>query len=113
MCLISSRCLGSTQHLKNKYGSGYLLEVKLSQSSAELNKSLQQLIFRLIPGYEQLEHFQERATYKIAQAGVSSIAEIFRAIEERKYYVIIMVMYRYVYLSTVIYLKNSTGACTI
>ena len=22
------RCLGSTQHLKNKYGAGYMLEVK-------------------------------------------------------------------------------------
>ncbi len=23
------RCLGSTQHLKNKYGGGYILDVKL------------------------------------------------------------------------------------
>lgn len=28
------RCLGSTQHLKNKYGAGYMLEVKWRAGSA-------------------------------------------------------------------------------
>ena len=34
-CCVCCRCLGSTQHLKDRHGSGYVLEVKLAPPSLQ------------------------------------------------------------------------------
>ncbi|KAK2169391.1 hypothetical protein LSH36_10g03041 [Paralvinella palmiformis] len=77
-------CLGSAQHLKNKYGSGYMLEVKLSRSNNQRSNALHQYITTLIPGAERAEHFAERATYRISQSAICSIAEIFKSLQQNK-----------------------------
>jgi ATP-binding cassette subfamily A (ABC1) protein 5 len=44
------RCLGSTQHLKNKYGAGYQLEVKWSGRQEDAWAGLQDKILHIFPG---------------------------------------------------------------
>ena len=50
---VSSRCLGATQHLKSKFGSGYILEVKLSLRATghveELMDQLEEHLKTLFP----------------------------------------------------------------
>ena len=84
------RCLGSTQHLKNKYGGGYMLEVKMKnvgQSSTFNNPNwdaLEQQIQEQFPKAELSESFADRRTYSIPQSSVSSLAVAFKALENCK-----------------------------
>ena len=80
--------MGPTQHLKTKYGSGYLLEVKLSGSSRagreELEERVQALerhLMTLFPNATCLESFAERAQYKIPQSDVGVLSATFAALE--------------------------------
>ncbi len=92
------RCLGTTQHLKSKYGGGYILEVKLNpgqayysmdhasgQAAQLLNQhlsALDQTIRQVFPAVELTETFGERVTYRIPKDGVTSLSEVFKAMEE-------------------------------
>ena len=92
ICIVSSKlppiflyldsCLGSAQQLKNKYGSGYVLEVKISQSDVARTNALHQYITTLIPEAERIEHFQDRAIYRISQSAVCSVAKIFKSLQQ-------------------------------
>ncbi|CAI5723062.1 unnamed protein product [Hyaloperonospora brassicae] len=44
------KCLGSVEHLKQKFGRGYIVEVKLQQPHASVLASLQQDVHRLLGG---------------------------------------------------------------
>ena len=98
------RCVGSTQHLKNKYGSAYVLEVKLHSANAEpVHTSyvnlhvdsasslssidrLRRFISQLFPHAVEIECFGERATYKIPKADVGMrVSKSFAALEEGLY----------------------------
>merc|ERR1712038_2064224 len=49
------KCLGSTQHLKNKYGSGYQLEVKWSGAKMNLDwAGLESVLIKIFPGAQVL-----------------------------------------------------------
>jgi ATP-binding cassette subfamily A (ABC1) protein 5 len=74
------RALGSTQHLKNKYGTGYTLEVKLSKSDAA--QELEAFVQSLFVSATLSEKFGERFTFKIDQENVGSLANVFDALEK-------------------------------
>ena len=46
--------------------------------------ALQDLILDLFPGAELNESFEERAMYKIPQGNVTSLSQVFAALEEGK-----------------------------
>uniref|UniRef100_A0A2C9L5H4 ABC transporter domain-containing protein n=2 Tax=Biomphalaria glabrata TaxID=6526 RepID=A0A2C9L5H4_BIOGL len=81
-------CLGSTQHLKSKYGSGYILEVKLRYNAStqveSLMDSLEEHLNKLFPGLEKVERFQERAQYAIPKDDVKFLGVTFSNLEKCK-----------------------------
>lgn len=85
-------CLGPTQHLKNKFGSGYILEVKLkagiaheTQDSVEQRmNTLEEYVFSMFPDAVIVERFGLRAQYKIPRNNVKSLALVFSSLEEGK-----------------------------
>ena len=92
------RCLGTGQHLKNRYGSGYLLELKLKSlnsetrgsaaetdveaSRTERKEALKMFIQSLFSSAFIQESFEDRMIFGIAQDNISSLAETFKALEE-------------------------------
>nr|XP_054923491.1 ABC-type organic anion transporter ABCA8-like isoform X1 [Dermacentor andersoni] len=81
------RCLGSTQHLKNRYGAGYTLDIKMQRQEGAWEKNLSDLkghVKRVFPSATLREGFQDRLTYDIPQAGVTSLANVFVAMDEAK-----------------------------
>ena len=60
------RCLGSTQHLKNKYGAGYMLEVKWRAGQQadwprlELFLEVRSLLVLRKRHWESIDNYQER-----------------------------------------------------
>ncbi|XP_070580684.1 cholesterol transporter ABCA5-like isoform X2 [Ptychodera flava] len=85
------RCIGSTQHLKDKYGGGYVLEVKLKiddlragEDLAERVRALDELAKRLFSSAQVMEKFNERILYKIPSEDVSSLGSVFDALEKGK-----------------------------
>ncbi|XP_077510985.1 cholesterol transporter ABCA5-like isoform X2 [Amblyomma americanum] len=81
------RCLGSTQHLKNKYGAGYTLDIKMHRQEGAWEKNVGDLkvyVKQVFPSATLREGFQDRLTYDIPQAGVTSLANVFVAMDEAK-----------------------------
>jgi len=81
------KCIGSTQHLKNKFGQGYVLEIKLKQSTfnetGQLN--LQAFINELFGSLiEEPECFGNRFIYKISRDQVTGLSRVFSELERRK-----------------------------
>jgi hypothetical protein len=77
--------------LKSKYGSGYLLEIKLSGSSTATRKELEARVkglerhlVSLFPGAICLESFAERAQYSVPQSDVEILSATFAALEDSK-----------------------------
>lgn len=94
------RCVGTGQHLKNRYGSGYLLELKLKSLSSETSGSasftdvdssrtqrkenLITFINSLFTSAHVQESFEDRVIFGISQDNISSLAETFRTLEEAR-----------------------------
>ncbi|KAB0791349.1 hypothetical protein PPYR_03149 [Photinus pyralis] len=85
------RCLGSTQHLKNLYGAGYTLEMKLkggdrtpTSSSVDRLKSLKQFVYGLFPSAVLQESFIDRLVFSVPQQSVPSLANCFSELEQVK-----------------------------
>jgi ATP-binding cassette subfamily A (ABC1) protein 5 len=79
------RCLGSTQHLKNKYGAGYQLEVKWSGARLSSDwTDLESVLLKIFPGAQVLESFSDRRTYSVEQEVVQSLASAFQQLEKCK-----------------------------
>ncbi|EDV27708.1 uncharacterized protein TRIADDRAFT_53677 [Trichoplax adhaerens] len=84
------RCLGSTQHLKSKYGGGYHLEVKFSPDNMGINtngdplQSVHEFVKNTFPAATEVEHFGHRIIYKIPSSDVKSLARSFACLEESK-----------------------------
>lgn len=92
------RCLGTGQHLKNRYGSGYLLELKLKSLASETSGFAEQtrvntartermnlltdFIVRLFSSAVILESFEDRIIFNIAQENVVSLAHTFESLEK-------------------------------
>lgn len=78
------RCIGSTQHLKNKYGSGYSLEIKIEQGDHQAQSKLDNFVKDLFPGAVLSETFGGKSTYKVPKENVSLLSSIFAKLEEGK-----------------------------
>ena len=79
------RCLGSTQHLKNKYGGGYILDLKCSEHPStwdDLHASVEEIFERGSVTID--ESLSDRRTYSVSQQGVKSLGKVFESLEKRK-----------------------------
>ncbi|KAJ7372621.1 ATP-binding cassette sub- A member 5 [Desmophyllum pertusum] len=79
------KCLGSTQHLKSTYGSGYTLEIKLTQTTDNsMMEQLHSYVVEMLPGATRSEVFGGRVIYKVPREGVGALSLIFNKLERGK-----------------------------
>ncbi|ESP03885.1 hypothetical protein LOTGIDRAFT_97892, partial [Lottia gigantea] len=81
------RCLGPSQHLKDKFGSGYLLEVKIHSQVNDIESKMEEFeahIKTCFPNAESAEKFGDRGVFKVPKADVKSLAEAFSFLEKAK-----------------------------
>ncbi|XP_066591826.1 cholesterol transporter ABCA5-like [Prorops nasuta] len=85
------RCIGSTQHLKNLYGAGYTLEMKLlggdctpTTPSGDRITGLKEFVAGLFPDATLEESFADRLVFAVPQHSVNSLAECFSQLEKAK-----------------------------
>ncbi|XP_021921419.1 ATP-binding cassette sub-family A member 5-like [Zootermopsis nevadensis] len=85
------RCIGSTQHLKNLYGAGYTLEMKLrggdrtpTTPSSDRHCDLKEFVAGLFPDATLEESFADRLMFSVPQHAVTSLAECFSQLETAK-----------------------------
>ena len=78
------RCLGSSSHLKTKYGDGFQLEIKLKDTgnSAEAMNKLKSFITVQYPLHVILESFSDRILYAMPTDSITSPAQVFGPIEQ-------------------------------
>eukprot|EP01103_Thecamoeba_quadrilineata_P016784 TRINITY_DN5719_c0_g1_i2.p1 TRINITY_DN5719_c0_g1~~TRINITY_DN5719_c0_g1_i2.p1 ORF type:complete len:1590 (+),score=279.69 TRINITY_DN5719_c0_g1_i2:504-5273(+) len=83
-------CLGSSQHLKNKYGSGYLLEIKVGRLRADGQRSssaqVDTFVKEMFPAAELEENFLDVYKYLIPVSSSSGtvLSVAFHELENRK-----------------------------
>lgn len=59
------KCLGSTQHLKNKFSKGFILTVKAGREDDETMEDIKTRINRLFPSSELKERYMDISTFHI------------------------------------------------
>ncbi|XP_042822594.1 ATP-binding cassette sub-family A member 6 [Panthera tigris] len=77
------RCIGSIQHLKNKLGKDYVLELKVKESSQVT--WVQAEILKLFPQAAQQERCSSFLAYKIPLADVYPLSQTFHKLEAVKH----------------------------
>jgi len=97
-------CIGSPQHLKNKFGAGYTLEIKLKVPPLTENSSQSEryggqdltvpepntlpndfhFVRKEFPRCEMLESFGNRAIFSVPSSSIESISKTFSLLEECK-----------------------------
>ena len=80
------RCLGSTQHLKNKYGGGYMLEMKLKQTGSNDWAVVEAEVMAHFADTLLSEAFADRRMYSIPQNSVVSLATTFSKLESCEFH---------------------------
>ncbi|XP_069935833.1 cholesterol transporter ABCA5 isoform X2 [Cherax quadricarinatus] len=97
----SLRCVGAIQHLKNKYGGGYTLEIKIKheecsavkefktppdgiKQSGSIMEQVHNIINETFPNAVLDEQFEEHITYKVPQHDISDLARCFMVLEKAK-----------------------------
>ncbi|NXK17444.1 ABCAA protein, partial [Arenaria interpres] len=76
------RCIGSIQYLKNKFGKGYLLEIKVKDP--ELTDLLHAEILRIFPSAARQERFPSLLVYKVPMEDALPLSQSFFKLEEAK-----------------------------
>uniref|UniRef100_A0A803V519 ATP binding cassette subfamily A member 10 n=1 Tax=Ficedula albicollis TaxID=59894 RepID=A0A803V519_FICAL len=76
------RCIGSIQYLKNKFGKGYLLEIKVKD--AESTDVLHAEILKIFPGAARQERFPCLLVYKVPMKDALPLSQSFSKLEEGK-----------------------------
>ncbi|XP_074016380.1 ATP-binding cassette sub-family A member 10-like [Numenius arquata] len=76
------RCIGSIQYLKNKFGKGYLLEIKVRDP--ELTDLLHAEILRIFPSAARQERFPSLLVYKVPMEDAVPLSQSFSKLEEAK-----------------------------
>ncbi|XP_040187478.1 ATP-binding cassette sub-family A member 10-like [Rana temporaria] len=76
------RCIGSIQHLKSKYGKGYLLEIKLKDT--QQIDVIHQEVLRLFPQATKKDRFSSLLVYNIPMDNVQSLSQAFLQLEKAK-----------------------------
>uniref|UniRef100_A0A8C5V552 ATP binding cassette subfamily A member 6 n=1 Tax=Microcebus murinus TaxID=30608 RepID=A0A8C5V552_MICMU len=77
------RCIGSIQHLKNKFGKDYTLELKVKESSQVTLVHTE--ILKLFPQAAQQERCPSLLTYKLPLADVYPLSQAFHKLETVKH----------------------------
>ncbi|KAL3270830.1 hypothetical protein HHI36_021350 [Cryptolaemus montrouzieri] len=85
------RCLGPTQHLKNLYGAGYTLEIKLkggdstpTSTTGDRGNDLREFVANLFHDANLQESFADRLVFSVPQSSVPSLAKCFTSLEKAK-----------------------------
>ncbi|NXO48196.1 ABCAA protein, partial [Aramus guarauna] len=76
------RCIGSIQYLKNKFGKGYLLEIKVKDP--ECTDLLHAEILRIFPSAARQERFPSLLVYKVPMEDALPLSQTFSKLEEAK-----------------------------
>ncbi|KAL1523856.1 hypothetical protein AB1Y20_018777 [Prymnesium parvum] len=76
------RCLGTPQHLKVKYGGGYILELRVTYDGREAS-DLNEQVGQMFPGCSLLEENEGRYKFCI-MPGTVTLAILFEKMEQRK-----------------------------
>ncbi|NWH44274.1 ABCA8 protein, partial [Fregata magnificens] len=76
------RCIGSIQYLKNKFGKGYLLEIKAKDP--EGTDLLHAEILRIFPSAARQERFPSLLVYKVPMEDALPLSQSFSKLEEGK-----------------------------
>ncbi|NWT78015.1 ABCA9 protein, partial [Lanius ludovicianus] len=76
------RCIGSIQYLKNKFGKGYLLEIKVKDP--ESSDVLHAEILKIFPGAARQERFPSLLVYKVPMKDALPLSQSFSKLEEAK-----------------------------
>ncbi|NWW64557.1 ABCAA protein, partial [Ifrita kowaldi] len=76
------RCIGSIQYLKNKFGKGYLLEIKVKDP--ESSDALHAEILKIFPGAARQERFPSLLVYKVPMKDALPLSQSFSKLEEAK-----------------------------
>ncbi|NXP67882.1 ABCA9 protein, partial [Chloropsis cyanopogon] len=76
------RCIGSIQYLKNKFGKGYLLEIKVKDT--ESSDVLHAEILKIFPGAARQERFPSLLVYKVPMKDALPLSQSFSRLEEAK-----------------------------
>jgi len=84
--------MGSTQHLKSTHGSGYVLEVNVEPSTADVfdedavatqRKRVDgEICGRLFVNAKCTEHFGQHCVYQVPQTSVKKLSDVFSALEQ-------------------------------
>ncbi|NWH25845.1 ABCAA protein, partial [Grus americana] len=74
------RCIGSIQYLKNKFGKGYLLEIKVKDP--ERTDLLHAEILRIFPSAARQERFPSLLVYKVPMEDALPLSQTFSKLEE-------------------------------
>ena len=86
ICLPLPRCLGTTQHLRDKYSGGYILQVILQMGSQDVweerLESLNRYVTGILPDARLSSDFEGRAMYKIPNTSIVSLSLVFRSLEK-------------------------------
>ncbi|XP_062362497.1 ATP-binding cassette sub-family A member 10-like [Cinclus cinclus] len=76
------RCIGSIQYLKNKFGKGYLLEIKVKDP--ESTDVLHAEVLKIFPGAARQERFPSLLVYKVPMKDALPLSQSFSKLEEAK-----------------------------
>ncbi|NXG05075.1 ABCA9 protein, partial [Sakesphorus luctuosus] len=76
------RCIGSIQYLKNKFGKGYLLEIKVKDP--EHRDLLHAEILKIFPSAARQERFPSLLVYKVPMEDALPLSQSFSKLEEAK-----------------------------
>ena len=86
------RCMGSTQHLKSTYGSGYVLELDVETSSADifdddavatqLSRVNDTVCGRMFADARRTEQFGRHCVYQVPQTSVGRLSDVFSALQQ-------------------------------
>ncbi|XP_041341700.1 ATP-binding cassette sub-family A member 9-like isoform X1 [Pyrgilauda ruficollis] len=76
------RCIGSIQYLKNKFGKGYLLEIKVKD--AESSDAVHAEVLKIFPGAARQERFPSLLVYKVPMRDALPLSQSFSKLEEAK-----------------------------
>ena len=85
------QCVGSTQHLKDKYGSGYVLELKLSAAAigaTSAETATQRVlveVVKLFPRAVCVEQLYSRMVFTVGKEQITSLGNVFADLDKRKY----------------------------
>ena len=77
------RCIGSAQHLKDKYGAGYVLNIKWDPILTK-SDSVKQMVSNIFKEWNLKEESDDRLIANIPQEAVPSLSAIFLSLENMK-----------------------------